>query len=83
MEEQLNFGKISHEKWLDSPPPAILGKCLMPVPAGRPAVSKHKSLDPLVGQENKHPCPMDTRIQPMFCSPNPEVKSEQKLTASV
>jgi len=25
---------------MDSPPPAILGKCLMPVPAGRPAVNK-------------------------------------------
>lgn len=79
MEEQLNYGKISHEKQPVSPPPAILGKRLMPVPAGRAAVSQHKSL---VGQENKHLCHMDTLVQPMFCSQNPGVKSEQKFTAS-
>lgn len=49
----------------------------MPVSAGRPAVNKHKSLDLLVGQENKCPGLMDTLIQPMFCSQNPQMKSEQ------
>lgn len=71
MEEQINFAKISHEKWLYSPPPVFLGKCLIPVSAGRPAVNKHKSLDSLVGQENK--CPGR-----MFCAQNPQLKSEQQ-----
>lgn len=39
-EGQLTLVKISHAKWLFSPPPAIPGKWLKPVPAGRPAVSK-------------------------------------------
>lgn len=66
--EERKHGKISHEKWLDSPPPASPGKCLMLVHAGRLAMSTHKSLDSSVGQESKCPCRLDTLVQPMFCS---------------
>lgn len=64
---------------MDSPPPAILGKCLKPLPPGRPAVSTHNPLGSFVRQGNKCPCHMEMLVQPAFCSKPHKWKTNRRF----
>lgn len=74
-EGQLTFVRISHVKWLVSPPPAIPGKWLKPVPAGRPAVSKDIT-GPASGTSEQVSLSCGHTDATMFCFQSPQMKNE-------
>lgn len=74
---ELTFVKISHVKWLISPPPAILGQWLQPVPAGRPSVSKDVT-EATCGPREQVSVSYGHADTTMFCSQSPQMKLEQQ-----
>lgn len=72
---ELAFVKISHVKWLISPPPAILGQWLQPVPAGRPAVSKDVT-EATCGPREQVSVSYGHTDTTMFCPQSPQIKLE-------
>lgn len=74
-EGQLTFVKISHAKWLVSPPPVIPGKWLKPVPAGRPAESRDVT-GPTCDTREQVSVSCGHTDAMMFCSQSPQMKNE-------